>query len=114
MRSDIEHYDGLAHWGPYAAASLAPLLDLMVQPDGGAVLDVGCGHGALLLALAKRSCVQVTGVDRSSAALDQARAAFAANGLEESATWVCREADGLAFDAPACGGLLIPPTRRRL
>lgn len=98
MRSDIDHYDGLTHWGPYDEQLLAPLLQRLAVPAGARVLDLGCGHGALLLALAKRYGVRVTGVDRSSAALELARASFAAEGLADSSAWMCRDADGLAFD----------------
>ena len=98
MRSDIDHYTGLVHWGPYDEALLGPLLERLVLEEGDLVLDVGCGHGALLLELAGRRGVKVTGVDRSPAALERARAQFETAGLEHAATWLECEADDLQFD----------------
>lgn len=98
MRSDIDHYQGLVHWGPYDEPLLAPLLDRFDLAEDDKALDVGCGHGALLLTLAKRFGVKTTGVDRSEAALQRARAQFAETGLSQSATWLQTDADELRFD----------------
>ena len=41
------------------------IADRVVVPEGGKCLDVGCGSGALSIAVAKRNpCAKVTGVDR--------------------------------------------------
>jgi SAM-dependent methyltransferase len=61
--------------------------------SGTRVLDAGCGHGAILAALAAQGAV-VTGLDVSAAMLERARAALAAQGSREAAgsrgaTFVC-------------------------
>jgi len=49
---------------------------------GESVLDVGCGYGAVASSIAQRSKARVTGIDLSAPNIAQARAAFAAPGLE--------------------------------
>jgi len=45
---------------------------LPLVPDGGAVLDVGCGNGRLFDAL-REKCVQYTGIDVSGQMIEQAK-----------------------------------------
>ena len=53
-RSDIDHYAGLTYWGPYDERTIGAWLDAVsLQPDAEA-LDIGCGDGALMRALARR------------------------------------------------------------
>ncbi len=98
--SDIWHYRGLAHWGPVSSARIDRLVSLMTLPAGGRVLDLGCGQGELLLALVDRYRVRAVGVDRSSHALDRARAAFAARAPEAAVELVCCEAEQYQPDEP--------------
>jgi SAM-dependent methyltransferase len=75
---DAEYRAGGVPWeigGPQPA--LAPVLDEVRGPK---ILDLGCGTGELAVALARRGH-DVTGVDISGVAVEQARARAAAAGL---------------------------------
>jgi SAM-dependent methyltransferase len=67
--ADAEFHDRML------AAFLAPLLDVLAPQPGERVLDVGCGNGALSLAVAERVAPggSVTGVDVSPQMLAVAR-----------------------------------------
>ena len=96
MCDDVFHYRGLACWGPIGSERLDTLLELVPLQPGQNVLDVGCGHAELMVRLAERYGVGGVGVDRSAAALAEARAAFA-----ERAPAVAVEllqSDAMAFD----------------
>ena len=89
--------------GGYRVA-IDPVLMAAAVPaaSGDQVLDAGVGSGAAALCLASRvpGC-RVAGVDREPALLDLARAAVAANALEDRIELI--EAD-LAGPAPSLGG----------
>jgi SAM-dependent methyltransferase len=96
--------------GPQPA--LAEVLDDGVK--GPAVLDVGCGTGALAIALARRG-YDVTGVDFSPVAIDAARAKAAGEGL--SVHFEVQDATNLSlpsapFDSIFDSGLLHSLHRR--
>ena len=60
-------------FGPYHELAVAPLLDELVELAPGTVAaDIGCGTGALTVAMAKRGLL-VTGVDHSKGMLGIAR-----------------------------------------
>jgi SAM-dependent methyltransferase len=76
MQSDVSHYDGLTYWGPTSEARMEAILDLVDLPAGATALDVGCGRAELLVRLVERYGVEAIGIDKSAAALAQARAEF--------------------------------------
>lgn len=71
------------------------VLELAGPVEGRRVLDIGCGDGALVAALARRGAI-VTGLDRNPVMLAAARARLDASGLE---TALC-EGDGAALLCP--------------
>lgn len=72
-------------------------------PAGGKVLEVGCGTGRNLIAVAKRyPDAQLFGLDISEAMLTTARAKVAAAGFANRIT--LKQADATAFDAAALFG----------
>ena len=72
-QTDVSHYDGLTWWGPVDDAQVSSALDLVDLPAGARAVDLGCGRGELLVRLAGHRGIQLTGIDRSAAALAQAR-----------------------------------------
>lgn len=97
--------------GAVEAAPKSPL-------GGPRVIEVGCGAGGLLVALAERGYQQLRGVDLSPAAIRAARASLAPYGLAESVECATLEgvlAEGGAgqFDAVIICDVLehIPPNR---
>lgn len=61
--------------GRWSALLAEAMLDALVLPQGGAVLDAGCGTGALSAAIGRRDAsARLTGVDLSEAFLVAARA----------------------------------------
>ncbi|MGY1806118.1 SAM-dependent methyltransferase [Blastococcus sp. SYSU D00669] len=103
----------IAHrWHPIAAPvsdeNVALLLGRLGVPDGGRVLDLGCGLGHWLCAALERAATATgTGVDTSAVALDQARATAAGRGVADRVTWQHGDAaawDGDPADAVLCIG----------
>ncbi len=61
-------------------------VELLLDVDRGAVLDVGCGSGVLSIAAAKLGFGPVVAVDVEDAAVDAVRANAAANGVDIDVT----------------------------
>ncbi|MFO0990897.1 MAG: class I SAM-dependent methyltransferase [Hyphomicrobiales bacterium] len=73
------------------------LISELSPPIGGTVLEVGCGTGRNLIALAKRyPSARFCGIDISSEMLKTARSAIARHGVYDRITLA--EADALALD----------------
>lgn len=73
------------------------LISELAPPIGGTVLEVGCGTGRNLIALAKRyPSARFYGIDISSEMLKTARSAIARHGVYDRITLA--EADALALD----------------
>ncbi len=75
--------------------------------DGRTVLDLFAGSGALGIEALSRGASHATFVDKDRLALDTVRANLAATGLADRAT--VRQADAMAFDAPAVDLALLDP-----
>jgi S-adenosylmethionine-diacylgycerolhomoserine-N-methlytransferase len=79
------------------------LIGRLDVPSGGTVLEVGCGTGRNLIAVAKRyPDAQLFGLDISEAMLTTARAKVAAAGFANRIT--LKQADATDFDAAALFG----------
>jgi ubiquinone/menaquinone biosynthesis C-methylase UbiE len=77
------------------SASLAAMLEIARPGPDDRALDVGCGAGALAVALAQ-VCREVVGVDLTPAMLDQARALQAAKGVG-NVRWETADVTALPF-----------------
>ncbi len=86
------------------------LVDVALQylPDGGRVLDLCCGSGAIALSLAQEAVTaQVVAADISAAALKVAKANGVSHELQERVEWFCGDffaplADTAPFDIVVC------------
>ena len=79
------------------------LIDRLDVPQGGTVLEVGCGTGRNLIAVARAyPSARLYGFDISEEMLTTARAKIAAAGLTERIT--LKQADATDFDAQALFG----------
>lgn len=102
---DAWAYDAVI--APAVIELVRPMLDVLLAdlPEGGSILDVGCGGGQLAVAIAaRRPDVQVTGIDLSAAQVARARKRGAALGgrvrfVEGSA--LSLPFDDASFDAVA-------------
>lgn len=70
---------------------------LELLPEGGRVLDLCCGSGAIALSLAREAAAEVVATDISAAALDVARANGQRCGLAGRVEWHCGD-----LFAPLC------------
>ncbi len=94
-RSQLSH---LAHRhhpisAPVSAPRAGALLRRLPLPDGGRVLDLGCGQGEWLLALLdQRPDITATGVDTSQVALSAAQQSADDRGFGDRVTWELADA----------------------
>jgi len=80
------------------------LIDRLAVPPGGTVLEIGCGTGRNLIAVARRyPSTRLYGLDISAEMLTTARAKIQAAGLTRRVTLV--EGDATNFDAEALFGV---------
>ncbi len=97
------HFDDKAAHAGSGPASLhtttRALLDLLGDPRGQRVLDLGCGRGGFLASVLRGGASAATGIDVSPASLDAARRQLADAGVADRAT--LREGDGAAVDLDA-------------
>jgi SAM-dependent methyltransferase len=85
---------------PLGDARAVELAERALEVRPTVVVDFGCGRGEFLLAvIAAGEGVRGVGVDVDTEALDAARAAFAARGLGEQATFVAADARTYTGDA---------------
>jgi trans-aconitate methyltransferase len=85
--------------GRWSAMLAERLLDAVPLPPGAAVLDAGCGTGALAAALARRDpAARITGTDLSEAFLAAARVRVPGAAFRQGDITHLPDADG-AFDA---------------
>ena len=77
-RPMIDRYDAAMAESPLAQVDIRFCEDLF--PKAGRLVDLGCGTGRLLVAMARRG-MAVTGIDLSEAMLDQARRNLGAAGV---------------------------------
>ncbi len=103
--TDIPPVLGPEVYSPWRASKLGQitdeleeslLLELIGNPEGLTILDVGCGEGRLANLLAERGA-QVIGVDPSESMIAAARHNATARGT--AATFQCGKAENLPFDA---------------
>ena len=119
----ITHGDLAVH-NPLALADLEAALAHAPLGPGDRAVDIGCGTGELLLSLADRTGAGGLGVDASEPAIERAREAARARGLDGRVDFVAGDAAALdaargAFALAACVGSThalggLEPTARRL
>lgn len=100
---DYTEYAETVHGEERTRAEVEFALEALALPAGARILDLGCGHGRHSLELARRG-FRVTGLDLQATAIEKARAAATAEGLEvEFVVGDMREPPGEAeFDAVLC------------
>jgi 23S rRNA (guanine745-N1)-methyltransferase len=92
--------------GDWLAPHLLAAFDALRLPAGAAVLDVGCGEGFYLGALARAREVEAHGLDISAPAVDLAARRY------PQATWVVANADRVLPYAACSFGLAMALTSR--
>ena len=89
-KNSIRKYDQIAHnydssfEGKFTARYQQKILELYEAPDGGHVLDIGCGNGSLLNAIRKKYNVEVYGADISPNMIEECRKRYGSIHFEVS------------------------------
>jgi ubiquinone/menaquinone biosynthesis C-methylase UbiE len=90
-KNSIRKYDSIAHRyestfeAKFTARYKQKILELCDAPEGGKVLDVGCGNGSLINAIRQKCNVEAYGIDISSKMMQECR----------------RRYDGICFEVSA-------------
>lgn len=72
------HFEDLSH----ASGVASPVLDLLTPGPGDAILDIGCGDGALTARLASKAPLgTIVGIDSSAAMIEHANTTYSASGV---------------------------------
>ena len=78
-KNSIRKYDSIAHHydltfeGKFTARYKQKILELCEVPDGGRVLDVGCGNGSLINAIRQKGKMDAYGIDISPNMIEECR-----------------------------------------
>ena len=89
-KNSIRKYDGIARnyestfEGKFTARYRQKILELCDVPDGGRVLDVGCGNGSLINAIRQKGRVEAHGIDISPNMIEECRKRYAGIHFEVS------------------------------
>ena len=81
-KNSIRKYDSIArdydetYEGRFTARYRQKILELCTVPDGGRVLDVGCGNGSLISAIYRRGNVEAYGIDISPNMIGECRGRY--------------------------------------
>ena len=78
-KNSIRKYDSIAHdyestfEGKFTARYKQKILELCEVPNGGRVLDIGCGNGSLITAIRQRGKIEAYGIDISPKMIEECR-----------------------------------------
>ena len=81
-RNSIRKYDSIASDydstsnGRFTLQFKEKILSIFEAPDGGRVLDVGCGNGSLINAISKKRKIEAYGIDISPKMIEECRSRY--------------------------------------
>lgn len=93
-------HHGMRICNPMTDTDLDALAAVLSPSDGARALDLGCGHGELLMRLAASYRIDGTGVDLSPWAIARAASTAAKRALVGTVTWCVGEARSAGTGAP--------------
>lgn len=94
LRFEALHY-GLRLCNPFSLGGISRVVDLLAPDAGNSMVDLGCGHGELLIQVAERVPIKGTGIDLSPWALRRAAEAQAERVPEARLRWILGDASAL-------------------
>jgi SAM-dependent methyltransferase len=94
-----------AYCNPLPAAKTEAVLDQLRLRPGARVLELGCGKGELLAAMARRSAISGLGLERSAPMAEAAQARLAGTDVEVRCADATAAPLGEPWDVIACIGL---------